>query len=278
VGLAVIYLLLSRQAQREASAESSRRMRWLHVALAVGFVSVAIPIRLEAHWITIGWFVESAALLWASQRIKSDLLAALSFAALGLGVGRLLLVDNFQTHQLLWNARMGTYGVAVAVLGLVAWHADRRGDSRGEAVMQIAVVSLNLLALVALSKEVTGYYYREQVWFRPQVQAARWSGDTLARYKNIAIRREFTLSALWMGYGTMLMAIGFWKKSAFVRWQALGLMAFTTVKVFVYDVSELERVYRIASFIALGILLLGISFVYQRDWLRLSRSGEAPQG
>ena len=274
-GLAAVYLALSRQPRAEAGRETARRLRLLHVALAVGFISVAIPIRLEAHWITIGWFVEAAALLWVSQRIKSDFLAGLSFAALALGVGRLLLYDNFETGQVLWNARLATYGVAVAVLGAVAWSANRRRDRRGEVVMRAAVVALNVLALVGLSREVSDYFLREQVWLRPQAQAARWTRDMVASYKNIAIRREFTFSALWMGYGAMLMAIGFWKKSAFVRWQALALMAFTTVKVFVYDVSELQRVYRILSFIALGILLLAVSFAYQRDWLRLSRGGEA---
>ena len=84
------------------------------------------------------------------------------------------------------------------------------------------------------------------------------------------IARDFTYSALWMAYGAMLMVVGFWRRSAFVRWQALVLIAFTIGKVFLYDVSELDRGYRIVSFIVLGVLLLAISFVYQRDWLRLS--------
>ena len=74
------------------------------------------------------------------------------------------------------------------------------------------------------------------------------------------------------------MIVGFWRRSSFVRWQALVLIAFTIGKVFVYDVSQLDRGYRIVSFIVLGILLLAISFVYQRDWLQLSsarkKSGE----
>jgi uncharacterized membrane protein len=48
------------------------------------------------------------------------------------------------------------------------------------------------------------------------------------------------------------------------------------VKVFTYDVSELEKGYRILSFIILGALLLGISFVYQKDWLKLSGKGKEP--
>ena len=79
----------------------------------------------------------------------------------------------------------------------------------------------------------------------------------------------------------MLMVVGFWRRSAFVRWQALVLIAFTIGKVFLYDVSELDRGYRIVSFIVLGVLLLAISFMYQRDWLKLSSrsdSKESPAG
>jgi uncharacterized membrane protein len=54
--------------------------------------------------------------------------------------------------------------------------------------------------------------------------------------------------------------------------RALALIALTAVKVFVYDVWQLERGYRIVSFMILGVLLLTISFAYQRDWLRLSSS------
>ena len=76
----------------------------------------------------------------------------------------------------------------------------------------------------------------------------------------------------WMAYGAMLMIIGFLRRSSFVRWQALILIAATTIKVFVYDVSQLDRGYRIVSFIVLGALLLAISFVYQRDWLNLRKA------
>jgi uncharacterized membrane protein len=66
------------------------------------------------------------------------------------------------------------------------------------------------------------------------------------------------------------MALGFWKQSPLARWQALILIALTTGKVFLYDVSQFGGSYRIVSFLALGAVLLGISFVYQRDWLKLS--------
>jgi uncharacterized membrane protein len=181
---------------------------------------------------------------------------------------RLLLVDDFRTTQLIFNMRMATYVVAVVVLGAVAWHASQRDDEAARTVAGVSLVALNILALIALTREVADYYSRQVAVFRPTF-GRPWT----ARYTDLHrldIERDFTLSALWMAYGAMLMVVGFARRSALVRWQALVLIAFTIGKVFVYDVSQLDRGYRILSFIVLGVLLLAISFVYQRDWLKLS--------
>jgi uncharacterized membrane protein len=270
LALAVVYIVLSRQVHGRASAlGASERLHFLHLAVAIGFITVAIPIRVDAHWITIGWFVEAGVLLWVANRIKSDFLNVFALGALILGVVRLLLIDNFYTTQLFFNMRMATYAVAVAVLGAVAWYASKREDDSARSVAAIAVVALNALALIALSREVADFYSRQMIEVRS------WRSTFSVDLRRIEIERDFTYSALWMAYGAMLMVIGFLRRSAFIRWQALLLIAATTVKVFIYDVSQLDRGYRIVSFIVLGVLLLAISFVYQRDWLQLSaRSGE----
>ncbi|MGA9815321.1 MAG: DUF2339 domain-containing protein [Terriglobales bacterium] len=283
LALAALYIFLSRQARgRAGTPEAARIVDLLHLALAIGFITVAIPIRLDAHWITMGWFVEVAVLLWVADRIHSDLLNVFAIGALLLGVGRLLLIDNFYVTRPIFNTRMATYSVAIAVLGAVAWYGSRRKDESARTVAALAVVALNLLALRGLSLEVSSYYAQQMTRVRPG--ATQWNQDDLRDVSNrhhLKIARDFTYSALWMAYGAMLMVVGFWRRSAFVRWQALVLIAFTIGKVFLYDVSELDRGYRIVSFIVLGVLLLAISFMYQRDWLKLSsrsNSTESPDG
>jgi uncharacterized membrane protein len=85
------------------------------------------------------------------------------------------------------------------------------------------------------------------------------------------------ISLGWFLQAAALMTIGFWRRSAFVRWQALVLIAAATVKVFVYDIWRLQQEYRIVSFILLGVLLLAISFLYQEDW-RTLRSDRGRSG
>jgi uncharacterized membrane protein len=96
----------------------------------------------------------------------------------------------------------------------------------------------------------------------------------------LEIARDFSFSAIWIVYGAALMVAGFWKRSAFIRWQAMVLLAVTIGKVFIYDSRELQQIYRILSFIALGVMLMTISYAYHRDWFKLSprKSGGAEQG
>lgn len=79
------------------------------------------------------------------------------------------------------------------------------------------------------------------------------------------------ISLGWCLQAAALMAIGFWRRSAFVRWQALALLMVAITKVFAYDVWALQQEYRILSFVLLGILLLVVSFLYQRNRLKLRR-------
>jgi uncharacterized membrane protein len=74
----------------------------------------------------------------------------------------------------------------------------------------------------------------------------------------------------------VLLAVGFIRRTAFLRWQALILFAATVVKVFLVDMSQLSRGLRVLSFIALGVLLMCVSYVYQRD--RLNLRGQKVQG
>ena len=275
LGLAALYIFLSRQVHaRNLAPGASQILYFLHLAVAIGFITIAIPIRLDAHWITMGWFVEAGVLLWVGNRVKSEFLNVLALGALALGVVRLLFIDNFQTTQLLFNLRMATYAVAVAVLGAVAWYAGKREDDAARNVAAVAVVALNVLALIALTREVADFFSRQISTLRPAIPG-QWNSFYTTLHR-VEIERDFTYSALWMAYGAMLMVVGFLRRSAFVRWQALILIAVTIVKVFVYDVSQLDRGYRIVSFIVLGVLLLAISFVYQRDWLKLSAKSKAP--
>jgi uncharacterized membrane protein len=266
--LAAVYLGISRLFKRRFPDQDTKFINLLHVAIAIAFITIAIPLKLDTQWITIGWLIESAVLLWIGVKTRTDFLRYLAVAALGLGIWRLLAIDRFHTETLLLNARFSTYFVAIAVLGGVIGFGKARASAQEKPFLQVALVVLNLLALVALTLEASDYFERQLI-------AAYQADLGNAGFVQLRIAREFSFSAIWLVYGVALMAIGFTKRSSFIRWQALVLIAVTIAKVFLYDVSALDKGYRVLSFVALGAVLLGISFAYQRDWLRLSpRSAE----
>lgn len=263
LALAAVYIGISRAAGTSAD---QRLLRLLHLSLAVAFVTIAIPLKLEAHWITLGWLVESGLLLWIGQRTRTQLLLYLGMIALALGIFRLVAIDDFHPQHALVNMRFGCYLLAVAILLAMQRLGTVVADERQRGLLAFAAVVANVLALIALSCEVRDTFAR--------ALADRRGTDA----HRLFIARDFSYSALYMAYGALLMFLGFWRRSAFLRWQALVLIALTVGKVFIYDVSELDRGYRILSFIVLGVLLLAISFAYQHDWFQLARRGqEAPE-
>ncbi len=82
---------------------------------------------------------------------------------------------------------------------------------------------------------------------------ARWS-----------LARDLSISGFWMLYAVALLTLGFWLERPPVRWAGLAMALIAAGKVFAYDLAALSRLYRIGSFVALALVLLALSFRYQR--------------
>jgi len=85
-------------------------------------------------------------------------------------------------------------------------------------------------------------------------------------YRNL---EELTLSALWLVYAAVLMGVGIWRRTRWMRFGSIGLLGFIIVKIFVYDLSFLQGPYRSMSFAGLGLILLAVSYLYSRFHLLL---------
>jgi len=72
------------------------------------------------------------------------------------------------------------------------------------------------------------------------------------------------LSILWGVYSLMLIGLGIWKNKKYLRISAIALFGVTLIKLFVYDISHLNTIAKTIVFVSLGILLLIISFLYNK--------------
>jgi uncharacterized membrane protein len=75
---------------------------------------------------------------------------------------------------------------------------------------------------------------------------------------------QMALSILWGLFAAVLLAVGFARGVRPLRLAALGLFALTAGKLAVVDLASVQEGYRIISFVALGGLMIGASYLYHR--------------
>lgn len=278
VAFAAFYLALLQLPAPRAIASRTGLLSSLHLTFAVVFLTIAIPLEAHGRWITIGWLVEGAALVWVAQRFQFLLLRVLAAGALILGFVALLTMNPYAAGPVLLNARSATYLVGIAAFALTAWLSyaaiiPAEPGHASEVDQQLAwrnfagasVLAVNLLLLIAVSLEIHAYWWMNGY------------NGSWAVFQERRMYAQFSYSAWFMLFGAVLLAIGFLRNTAFLRWQALVLLALSIGKVFTVDLSQLSQGYRILSFLGLGILLLAVSFAYQRDWLVLrAKPGDHP--
>ncbi|MGA8222278.1 MAG: DUF2339 domain-containing protein [Candidatus Acidiferrales bacterium] len=248
VALAAVHLAAERVLP-EKHGTDQRIARILYAGLALTFVTLAIPIRLDGKWLTIGWAVEGAVLIWSGLRIRIAALRYAGFVLFMITACRLAII-SIPAGQFLLNARFATFVIAVGCFLASCYFARTEGaqlEEQEQMVFLGTAIAANILALAALSLEVWDLFQR-----MPSLGI------------DAGLAQELGLSMLWLVYALSLLVAGLWRKSAVLRWQALTLLGIVIVKVFIFDLSSLERFYRIVSFILLGLALLMISFYYQR--------------
>ena len=178
--------------------------------------------------------------------IGALVIAALTLAAIVLGLG--MIENPFFTGAPVGgrfvNLVLLGYGlpaVLTAILALIS-----RGV-RPKEYSAVAAVTAVALALVYLSLEVRTLYHGEVL------------NDDLT-----TDAEQYTYSAVWLAFGVTLLVVGMVLRSQAVRLASAAVVILTVLKVFLIDMSDLTGIYQSLSFIGLGIVLLGVGWLYQR--------------
>ncbi len=135
----------------------------------------------------------------------------------------------------------------VAAVFAGAWLL-RRAESEQEGGPEVPTL-VALVGILALWLLMT-----EEVWFYYESRKATEQWRLLA---------HMYISFLWAAYATGLMVIGFWRRVRLLRYLALGLFVLLLAKIFLVDTRTLDTVYRIAGFLVTGLVLVGVSYLYQ---------------
>ncbi len=224
---------------------------------ALAFVTVAIPLQLKNQWITIGWAFEGAALAWLFTRIPHRGLLYAASALLATGFARLALnpaVFRYEPRgsMRVLNWYLYAYVLCAAAMLTAAWWFSKTDDRLGSDRLrprQLLPAGAAILLFEVLNIEIADFYATgPEITFR--------FGATLAQ--------DLTYTIGWLGFGMMLLAAGIAFRSHAARVAAVVLIAVTTFKCFLYDLSSLGGLYRVASFVGLGISLALVSIALQK--------------
>ncbi len=230
------------------------------IAVALAFVSIAIPIQLRSNWITIGWAVEGVAILWAGLEIRSSRLRAHALTLLGLALGKLLFWDTPYAFRPLFIPIFNRYFLSsLLVIACLAGGAFLYQRTTKLTVSEARAARLTLMLAAAVA-----------LWFVMSIETHTFFDARAASQRTAADAEherwlgQMALSVLWAAYAATLAAAGFIRRSASLRWASLALFALTVIKAMLIDIAQLQQLYRIVVFFVLGVLLLLVAWAYHK--------------
>lgn len=265
VGQALVMLvLLIRLLRLEPPSERLLGRLAMVAAAALAFITVAIPLQLEKQWITIGWALEGAALVWLFRRIPHRGLLAwaaglLAAAFVRLTINPAVLSYHPASDTPIWNWYLYTYLLCAIAFFIAASLAPR------EYTKQIAAcyAAGTILLFFLLNIEIADYFS---------------TGPTLTfNFLSSSLAQDLTYTIGWALFAIAMLVAGIAFNTRAARVAAIVLLSVTVFKCFLHDLGRLGGLYRIASFLGLAVALVMVSVLLQKFVLSKRIVAEEPQ-
>jgi uncharacterized membrane protein len=259
VSVTYAFIFLALAAFLERRGQQSLNAFVVLLAKAMMFLFITIPIIVSEHWITVFWAAQAVALLWVGLRLARPSLQVAGTALMALAGSKLLLWDYLENFDLdfdgmyfsagfgdgwidRWLTAAVFIGLTVLFHRLARYHMPRPEHRTLRQVLAVlAAISWSGMLFCLLNFEVSAFFY-----------------DHLPGGRYAAV------SVLWSVFSVVMMLLGFRWNRASLRRLSLALFSLTILKVLIWDMADVETPYRIVSCLVLGLLLVGVSFLYYR--------------
>lgn len=221
----------------------------------VGAVGLGEWGSLLSAWILLGWGLLAANRRLRLQTVELGAQVVLGLAAATALLGPVLASNARWAHVAVgetpvFNLLLWTYGLPAALLAFAAAELRRDGSTRLAGALTVVVL---VLAFVLVSLEVRQAFH-----------------GTYLDTGFTSLAEGYSYSAAWILFGVALLVLGILRKGKALRYAALVVMLLAVAKVFLYDTSNLAGLYRVFSFLGLGVSLLVLAWVYQQFVFRES--------
>jgi uncharacterized membrane protein len=180
--------------------------------------------------------------LWGARILLGASLGAILFFSCG--VFNPLFTGEPLQGNAVFNALLLAYLAPAILIALIALRSEALGSPSLR--MPLGAVSLAL-----------GMIY-------VTMQTKRFFQGRLMELPSYSNGEFYAYSVVWLVCALLLFVAGLRLGRQYIRYAGLGVMALVVCKVFLWDMSGLEGLWRIASFVGLGLCLVGIGWLYQR--------------
>ena len=233
---------------------------------------------------TVGWFTRKAD---AQPDIRRPLLQiALVYRWIALTMSLVWIWEYVPERQRVWTCM----AAAVVVFMLAIWRSNREALV-GAAVYAGAALAalwfhanlvmdvylpnlLTLLALFALQQILRRAAGKIPLPEHVHGTIVLVAGASLWRFVCCWVpTSDIFLTMTWAGFAVLVFTAGMILRERFYRWFGLGVLAAAIGRVVLVDVWNQETIYRVLTFLVLGLALVAIGFVYNkyqdtiRKWL-----------
>jgi uncharacterized membrane protein len=231
------------------------------LALAFTLIAIGIAVQFDGAAVVIGWAAEGAAATWFGVRAGRR---AFQFGGVILWIlATLELFESFSqtpaAFTLFLNARTLATAFVLACGYVMAWRLAAAPTSEASRMRSALHVIASALTIAWITSEIQSYW---------EVRADTAQGH---------LYEQMLLSLAWGIYGAVLIVVGMLRRFALLRFIGIAVIAITALKVFFYDLWELGGIYRVVGFLTFGVLLVLVSYLYQRRRAESTSQSPPPQ-
>ncbi|MGB2579216.1 putative membrane protein [Elusimicrobium simillimum] len=229
-------------------ADKTKKMRLGFIGgAALFFINCFLPLEFSKNWLTISLALEGLALAGLAKFIDYKTLEKVAFAAFAAVFIRLccnpFVLGYHPTGIKIFNWMLGAYGVSA-----------------------LAMFGADMLYTNEKLKRITNLFGVAALFVLVNLQIADWYST--GRYMNFEIFGRFAVTVsytlAWGIFGTLLVAAGFMLNSKYARYIGIALISVASGKLFLSDIWYLETLYRVIALVGMAVLLIGVSFAYQK--------------
>ena len=262
--LAVVYAIIAYVSYN--TMKEDKLLNYLLVGISVVFLSITIPLQFSGSWITVAWLIEALVLYFIAFYIPHEVLKRFGLMVFALGVFRVLFYEgifwSIDNNGLIRNAFLN-FGFVLLILSVIIAYIiqylySKFGNIDGANIKSTIagfMLVANILTVAGITSQIYLYYENdikalnfEYTQKSNEFNSYRGSGaysedmqkqlDVASSIKYEKInslnnQRNTIISVFWAIYAVLLIAIGFIKKTKFLRTLGLVFFVITAIKIFV---------------------------------------------